>query len=272
MLLSWLFVILLTLFIVFIATRNTRDPFKKEYASARPRIVFTLTTLPSRIDLIDGVLKDISKSSVRPDAVYLNIPYRSVREDVEYEIPEHIKETCSLLGITILRCDDFGPATKFYPVLEKESPDTIMLLVDDDQRYYPNSHDEIVEYALNNPNESVGYRGVNINSGKLKYIESGPGSVDVIETYAGVAIRVRHLNGFKPYERNHACFTCDDIAIHACLKKNGISRTLLAGSSYGQGGSVEHPIHHNNSVGGINPLSDENLNGRNEACALEIFN
>ena len=263
----------LTLLVVYLAVSNTPDPFKKTYAQLRPRVVFTMTTIPSRIGLIDGVLKDIAKSSVDPDAIYLNIPDKSLREGTEYIIPEHIQETCDLLGITIVRCQDVGPATKFYPILAREADDTIILLIDDDQRYPEHAHDELLDFALNNPEVAVGYRGLTINrkTGDISYVETGDTTVDVLETYAGVAIRKKHLNGYAPPDSNHDCFTCDDISIHAQLEKNNVVRMLIPGNNYGQGGSLDNPIHHNNHIGGLNPLSDENLKGRNENCARKIF-
>lgn len=268
----WALIVVVTLLIVYFAVRYTPDPFKKVNAQLRPRIIFTMTTIPSRLEHIDGVLKDLAKSAVDPDAIYLNIPDVSRREGTKYDIPAHIQETIDLLGITLVRCQDVGPATKFFPILAREPQDTIMLLVDDDQRYPEHAFDELVKYSLNNPHEAVGYRGLNVSAkGEISYVESGSGKVDVLETYAGVAIRVRHLQGYQPPDPNNECFTCDDISIHAQLKQNGVPRVLLPGSRYGKGGNEKYPIHHNDHIAGMNPLNDENLKGRNEECARRLF-
>lgn len=105
------------------------------------RIVASLTTIPSRIWHIELVLNSLL-SQTRPfDAIYLNIPHRT-RKNEEYSIPSFISPK-----ITINRCDDFGPITKLIPTLEKEeNPNTFIITFDDDRILSKNTLQTIIHY------------------------------------------------------------------------------------------------------------------------------
>ena len=99
----------------------------------RSEIIVSFTTTPSRIRFIDLTLKSLFAQAIAPARVMLNIPRFSVREKVEYVIPEHLLKLSSL---KINRCDDFGPSTKLLPALALVDEDVPVLVVDDD-RIYP---------------------------------------------------------------------------------------------------------------------------------------
>jgi hypothetical protein len=61
--------------------------------------------------------------------------------------------TLPIQGITVNRCDDFGPLTKLVPTLQQEhDPDTIIITVDDDQVYEPTLVRHLAWYAEHFPN------------------------------------------------------------------------------------------------------------------------
>lgn len=110
----------------------------------RSDIVISLTTTPSRIALLEHTLKSLLDQTRAPARIVLNLPHVSEREGVAYTIPEFLK---TLKSLDIRRCDDLGPGTKLIPVLRAESPDTPILVLDDD-RIYPAWLVAVYEAAL----------------------------------------------------------------------------------------------------------------------------
>ena len=86
--------------------------------TSRPRIVVSLTTIPSRISRIKGVLNSLIEQTEPADAILLAVPQFSRREQSEYRIPAFIAASSA---ITLLRCDDWGPATKLIPRCSKSN-------------------------------------------------------------------------------------------------------------------------------------------------------
>jgi len=91
-----------------------------------PRTLITLTTIPPRLGGIVCVLRDLLAQGA--DGVVLALPHRWVRFPGDHEIP--------ILpdGVTLLRCDDLGPATKILPA-RSAFPDADLVCCDDDCLY-----------------------------------------------------------------------------------------------------------------------------------------
>jgi hypothetical protein len=126
---------------------------------ANPRqadIIVTLTTLPSRIDRMALTIKSLLRQSVRPSAIRINIPYESRREGVPYRIPEWLAR---LRSVTIVRGEDYGPATKLIPTLLDSTPDARLLVVDDDRIYHPYFVEQMTALADAHPGAAVAASG-----------------------------------------------------------------------------------------------------------------
>ncbi len=104
-----------------------------QHAAARSDIVVTLTTTPSRIELLDATLKSLLDQTRPPARIRLNVPHHSLREDRPYQVPDRLTR---LAALDIRRTDDLGPGTKLIPAVLSEPADTPLLVVDDD-RIYP---------------------------------------------------------------------------------------------------------------------------------------
>ncbi len=119
---------------------------RKDIAKDRTRIVVSLTTTPYRIDKIKPTLEAIRQQSIKADKIYLNIPYRLQRTNVEYVVPSWLHE---YPDITIVRGDDYGPITKLLPTLQQEQdPQTIIITVDDDVWYPRHVVRDLVHFLL----------------------------------------------------------------------------------------------------------------------------
>ena len=55
------------------------------------KLIVSLTTIPSRINLLEPVLDSLLNQTVKPDLIYLNIPRKYNRFDNCSKIPSFIK-------------------------------------------------------------------------------------------------------------------------------------------------------------------------------------
>lgn len=99
----------------------------------RSDAIVSLTSIPSRLGLIDRTLKSLLRQSVAPARIMLNLPRFSRRENVAYVPPAFLE---GLQAVSIRWCEDLGPATKLLPSLLNEPPGRQIVVVDDD-RIYP---------------------------------------------------------------------------------------------------------------------------------------
>ena len=111
-----------------------------------------MTTLPSRIDRIAPTIKSLLNQSVAPEAIRLNVPAVSRREQRPYVVPDWLRQ---LPAVTICPCDDYGPSTKLIPALLASRPDQRLIVVDDDRIYHPLFVEEMVRHAEEHPGVAV---------------------------------------------------------------------------------------------------------------------
>jgi hypothetical protein len=126
---------------------------------ANPRgvqTVVTLTTLPSRIGLLEQTLKSLLNQTVRPAAIRLNLPPVSRREARAYAVPDWLAR---LRSVTICPCEDFGPATKLIPTLQAAAPDQPIVVVDDDRIYHRGFLEQIAAASAARPDAAIASSG-----------------------------------------------------------------------------------------------------------------
>lgn len=99
-------------------------------------IVVSLTTIPERTGDLDLVLKSLLYQSIKPKSINIYIPYYSYRNGLPYSVPDVLN---TLDNVQVHRVEsDYGPSTKFIPVLESYPESQRILVVDDDNIYPPN--------------------------------------------------------------------------------------------------------------------------------------
>lgn len=129
------------------------------------KIVITLTTVPERLihPVEDGfklVVQSVCEQNYSNYEVHLNLPYVYAVTGEEYLIPEW------LIGfqnkyhhLKVFRVEDMGPPTKVIPTILRESPDTLLIVVDDDLVYHPDMINEHIKYHEQLPNSVILYDG-----------------------------------------------------------------------------------------------------------------
>lgn len=203
-------------------------------------IVVSLSTTPYRINKLDRVLKNIAEQNVAIDNIYLSVPYVFKRENIQYVIPKSLETN---KNITIIRSEDYGPATKLLGLLSKKKfpADTIIVTLDDDIFYPKNTVLHLAYAALNNPTAAVGLSGADLYGDgevrtkedqtlglKTKYNFAGP--VTILQGYAGIAYRAGFFESdiFNIANFPSVCVNSDDIYFSFYLAQHNISRISIA--------------------------------------------
>lgn len=212
---------------------------KMAYALRHEHIVVAFTTTPHRINKIAETVATILNQKGPIKKIYLSVPYVFKRDQTEYIIPKWISDNKK---ITILRTEDYGPATKLLGVLEKANlpANAIIITVDDDVYYPKNLVLQLAYKAMLNPTYAIGMSGANPNYdgngmigtdlwlGFLKKYNT-EGFVDILQGYAGTAYRPgffeKSIFDLENYPKD--CITSDDLFFSFYLAKRGIPRSTL---------------------------------------------
>lgn len=104
----------------------------------------SISTIPQRINNINDVIKSINNQTIKPDKIFLNIPFEYKRFPKE-KISDNQISNIILDNVEIVRCKDFGPGTKILGAINNVRNYDFVLLLDDDHVYNKN----VCEIMLN---------------------------------------------------------------------------------------------------------------------------
>lgn len=201
-------------------------------------VVVTLSTTPHRIADLQPTLETILQQNLTTP-IYLSIPHVFKRDNLTYDIPTWLSQN---KRITILRTDDYGPATKLLGLLEQVTldPETIIITLDDDVHYPKNLVLHLAYKALKNPNAAVGIIGANLDYDAPQHIadnselglvtiDIADAKVDVLKGYGGVAYRRKFFNNaiFSMTNSDNPCHKADDIIFSYFLATQQINKIVL---------------------------------------------
>ena len=169
-----------------------------------------------------------------PREIRINLPATSIREKRDYVIPQWLEE---LRSIKLVRCEDWGPATKLLPALSAYEADQAILVVDDDRIYAPNTVEVLEAAAREEPNAALGLGGwiapadlTDRPTTLISNVFQMPPAplrtarlrtrtpVDILQGFAGYVVRPRFfdLGAVTDYSRAPAAaFFVDDVWISA---------------------------------------------------------
>lgn len=196
------------------------------------KIIVGLTTSPTRIKLIEPVLRSILSQSCQPDEIHLNIPPVFKRDGTSYTIPETLTKIDT--RIKIIRTEDIGPGTKIIPSLLAldNTSDTLVITADDDILMLPRTI-EVLADAFREDNSAVyGLSGYNLTLDLVPLYSNELKSVEVLEGYAHFAVHRKFIsadffNYIKIAHEIRAGFLHDDIVLANYFAFRNISRVQL---------------------------------------------
>lgn len=197
-------------------------------------IVVCMTTTPSRIGHIAGTLKSLLYQTRKPKRIRLHIPAFSKREGRPYAVPEWIAQ---LQSVEVIRCQDYGPATKLIPALHHLNSDQKIVVVDDDKLYPSDMIDHFFRWSRECPEIAIGSSGWIVPGdltdrpttliGNLRQMPPTPikstrikqkRRIDILQGYSGYLVKPRFLDveRIANYaEAPEAAFFVDDVWISA---------------------------------------------------------
>ena len=172
----------------------------------------SLSSIPSRFGSVKEVIKSLNKQSIRPNKIFLNIPYNYKRfpeiKEMDLNIFKDIKDD----NFEISRCEDCGPGTKLLGSINLLKNFDFVILVDDDHYYHPSMCEIFNKYF--NLNKEQAYSFFTI---KIFDLIMGQGA-------DGFLINTNHLDGILGFYNKHVrdykyCFLNDDFWISMYLNK-----------------------------------------------------
>ena len=129
-----------------------------------------------------------------------------MREGCGYYLPAFLGESAA---VSVLACDDWGPATKLIPALLQElSPQTLILAVDDDTIYPPDLVANLLAWHERRPDAALGLRGWTLpasldwHATRTRYASEldEPLSADVLTGTWGILVQPRFFDaGLRDY-------------------------------------------------------------------------
>ena len=96
-----------------------------------------MSTIPSRIENIKDVLDNINNQTLKPNKIFLNIPYEYKRFSNQKINDEDLKKI-KIENLIIRRCEDYGPGTKIMGSINEIRNFDCVILLDDDHLYDKN--------------------------------------------------------------------------------------------------------------------------------------
>eukprot|EP00755_Sulcionema_specki_P000132 Sspe_Gene.114667::Locus_100844_Transcript_1_1_Confidence_1.000_Length_2013::g.114667::m.114667 len=196
----------------------------------RRRVVVSLVTTPARIGQLQDTLDSLLAQTHAVDHIYVNLP--QVENVV---IPENL---LWYSRVTVLECEDYGPATKLIPVLGVETnPETMIVTVYDTLRYPKQMVHELVTQMDGAPYAAYGFAGYMleddlVGDSRVAVFPVGaaehgaPQGVDVLEGSLGVGyLRKFFAEGFSRVDL--LCWKTDDFWVAQHLMQQSIPRVKV---------------------------------------------
>ncbi len=130
--------------------------------SSAGNIYVSLTTIPPRIEYLEPVLQGWAAQTIKPSKIFLTIPEYSKRFKKAYTLPSFLFKAEYKDILEVIRCEDFGPATKIIPVVQKffnSEPDCKIIFCDDEWVFSPDTVENYLFWSDVFPDSALGLRG-----------------------------------------------------------------------------------------------------------------
>ena len=194
---------------------------------AYPPIIASMTTIPSRIQMVKPVIEAVLNQTIKVEALEFNIPFTCQRTKEDYRIPEWLSQ---MENVRIFRTPDFGAITKIAPTLLRRIDDDITHIwsVDDDCAYPKNQLELLVSRYQPNKKRILTRYGGSINRGHdFQSRFGGEGPVTFLEGFGGVLYPPDCIGSdFEYYVKstslNDHCRRGDDIVLSMYFNQRGV--------------------------------------------------
>ncbi|MBU2980253.1 hypothetical protein KO498_00375 [Lentibacter algarum] len=170
-------------------------------------LTVSLTSIPPRFTGLPAALESlVAQRGV--SRVVLTIPHRYARFPDSFTLPKLPQ------GVTLLRCDDIGPACKILPLAQQSEPTQPILYCDDDWDYQQGWAEGFLAAHIVRPDVAIAastYDATRIGAAKPTLIAQG---------FAGVLLTPQLLPK-AAYTIPRACRAVDDVWLSGMLALHG---------------------------------------------------
>ena len=197
----------------------------KEY-----NIIFSITTSPKRILLMEKTINSILNQSVPPTLIRINIPKIFKRTGESYIIPPFISNNPK---IRIYEYEeDYGPIMKVLPtIMDYQNDDhTIIIYGDDDVLTLPLTIENYLDFMIKDSKSIYCLSGINyINNEFINYTDKAIlNKVNIVEGFATVClksniIKTSIIEYYDKIKYNKDCFQSDDLILSNFFAMNNIN-------------------------------------------------
>ncbi|MEO9482439.1 MAG: hypothetical protein ABJG47_03295 [Ekhidna sp.] len=257
-------------------------------AEKKSDVIVSFTTIPERIDNIEGTIKSLLIQNELPKRINIYLPFKSFRNGKEYIIPEWLKD---LKSVDLVRIEtDYGPATKFIPAILTQDPDQKILVTDDDNIYPPGYITELREASDALPDKVVAASGWRVPSDLIdrpttllsnllkKPPTPVPGTrvtkpyqIDILQGYSAFLFKPKFFSGDEVtnYDGvpNNIRFV-DDVWVSAHCK---VDKVVVPMSRFCFTPFFQHDFFKSSSLAKINNWGKEDYSQRNNSIAIKFF-
>jgi hypothetical protein len=194
-------------------------------------IIASMSTIPSRISHIRPAIESVLAQTIPINHVELNVPFRSVRTNELYVIPDWMTEIGRL---RLFRVDqDYGPITKIAPTLLRYqlNSDTYIWSVDDDCAYPSNQLELLLRAHRPDQHRILTRHGGEIKPDGTVQFWYGEAQVSMFEGFEGVlyppgCIRDDFAEYVRATSANADCRSNDDIVLSLYFMRHAIPMYL----------------------------------------------
>lgn len=185
-------------------------------------IIFSITTSPKRILLMEKTINSILNQSVSPTLIRINIPKVFKRTGESYIIPTFISNNPK---IKIYEYEeDYGPIMKVLPTIMdyKDDDHTIIIYGDDDVLTLPLTIENYLDFMIKDSKNIYCLSGFNFMNDN-----SFNNRVNIVEGFATVClksniIKTSIIEYYNIIKDNKDCFQSDDLTLSNFFAMNKI--------------------------------------------------
>lgn len=118
-----------------------------------PQIIVSFTSYPARIHAVPQVLESLYAQSMKPDRILLWLAEEQF-PGREADLPKVLIDDAAAGKFELRWCDDLGSHKKYFYAMQ-EYPEDIIVTVDDDVYYHPDSLEKLMKGHERHPNAVV---------------------------------------------------------------------------------------------------------------------
>ena len=148
-------------------------------------IYVSLSTIPQRLKNLNKSVESLLKQTLKPDKIFINIPFKYKRFSETIEDSQIPKFNTSDVEVT--RCEDCGPGTKLLGSLNKFKKNSLVILADDDHTYEDYMIEKFFYFYSKAPDNAYSF-----------YVHP-LGNFGIGQGADGFAINTNHLKGIKSF-------------------------------------------------------------------------